>query len=54
MKKALPTKHAKHTEKMDELAYAELTQGRELTRLPHTHKGKSCPVIHLAITFVNQ
>ena len=24
--------------KMDELTYAELTQGRESTRLPHTHK----------------
>ena len=23
---------------MDELTYAELTQGRESTRLPHTHK----------------
>ena len=38
MKQALPTKHAKHIEKMAELTYAELTQGRELTRLPHTHK----------------
>ena len=38
MKKALPTKHAKHFEKMVELTYSELTQGRELTRLPHTHK----------------
>ena len=33
-----PTKHAKHLEKMAELTYAELTQGRESTRLPHTHK----------------
>ena len=33
-----PTKHAKHVGKMAELTYAELTQGRELTRLPHTHK----------------
>ena len=33
-----PTKHAKHFEKMAGLTYAELTQGRELTRLPHTHK----------------
>ena len=33
-----PTKHAKHFEKMAELTYAELTQGRESTRLPHTHK----------------
>ena len=33
-----PTKHAKHFfEKMAELTYAELTQGRESTRLPHTH-----------------
>ena len=38
MKQALPTKHAKHFEKMAELIYAELTQGRESTRLPHTHK----------------
>ena len=38
MKQALPTKHAKHFEKMAELTYAELTQGRESTRLPHTHK----------------
>ena len=38
MKQAVPTKHAKHIEKMAELAYAELTQGRESTRLPHTHK----------------
>ena len=27
-----------NTEKMAELIYAELTQGRESTRLPHTHK----------------
>ena len=33
-----PTKHAKHFEKMAELTYAELTQGRESIRLPHTHK----------------
>ena len=33
-----PTKHAKHFEKMAELTYAELTQGRESTRLPHTHE----------------
>ena len=32
------TKHAKHFEKMAELTYAELTQGRESTRLPHTHR----------------
>ena len=32
-----PTKRAKHFEKMAELTYAELTQGRESTRLPHTH-----------------
>ena len=32
-----PTKHAKHFEKMAELTYAELTQGWESTRLPHTH-----------------
>ena len=38
MKWALPTKHAKHFEKMAELTYAELTQGRESTRLSHTHK----------------
>ena len=38
MKYALLIKHAKHIEKMDELTYAELTQGRESTRLPHTHK----------------
>ena len=37
-----PTKHAKHFEKkMAELTYAELTQGRESTRLPHTHKSAS-------------
>ena len=36
MKKALPTKHAKHIEKMAELTYSELTQGQESTRLPHT------------------
>ena len=44
---------------MAELPNAELTRGRESTHLPHTHKLrslkiKSCPVIHLAITFVNQ
>ena len=33
-----PTKHAKRIEKMVELTYAKLTQGRESTRLPHTHK----------------
>ena len=33
-----PTKHAKHFEKMAELTYAKLTQGRESTRLPRTHK----------------
>ena len=33
-----PTKHAKHFEKMAELTYAELTQGRESTRLPHKHR----------------
>ena len=33
-----PTKHAKHFEKMAELTYAESTQGRQSTRLPHTHK----------------
>ena len=33
-----PTKHVKHFEKMAELTYAKLTQGRESTRLPHTHK----------------
>ena len=38
MKWALPTKHAKHFEKLAELTYAELTEGRESTRLPHTHK----------------
>ena len=32
------TKYAKHFEKMAVLIYAELTQGRESTRLPHTHK----------------
>ena len=32
-----PTKHAKHFEKMAERTYAELIQGRESTRLPHTH-----------------
>ena len=32
-----PTKHEKHFEKMAELTYAEVTQGRESTRLPHTH-----------------
>ena len=33
-----PTKHAKHFKNMAELTYAELTQGREWTRLPHTQK----------------
>ena len=33
-----PTKYAKHFEKMAELTYTRLTQGRESTRLPHTHK----------------
>ena len=33
-----PTKHAKHFENMAELIYAELTEGRESTRLTHTHK----------------
>ena len=33
-----PTKHAKHFEKLTELTYAELTEGRESTRLSHTHK----------------
>ena len=33
-----PTKHAKHFEKMAELTFAELTLGRESTRLPHVHK----------------
>ena len=37
-----PTKLAKHSENLAELTlhttYAELTQGRESTRLPHTHK----------------
>ena len=33
-----PTKHEQHFEKIAELTYAELTQGRESTRLPHTHK----------------
>ena len=33
-----PTKHVKHFEKMAELIFAELTQGRESTHLPHTHK----------------
>ena len=33
-----PTKHAKHFETMAELIYAELIQGRESTRLPHTYK----------------
>ena len=33
-----PTKHATHFEKMAELTFAELTQGRESTYLPHTHK----------------
>ena len=33
-----PTKHAKHFEKMAKPTYAELTKGRESTRLPHTHK----------------
>ena len=32
------TKHSKHFEKMAELTYAELAQGRESTRLSHTHK----------------
>ena len=38
MKQALRTKHSKHFEKIAELNYAELTQSRESTRLPHTHK----------------
>ena len=33
-----PSKHKKHFEEMAELAYAELTQGLESTRLRHTHK----------------
>ena len=33
MKWALPTKQAKHFEKMAKMTYAELTQGRESTRL---------------------
>ena len=33
-----PTKHAKHFEKIPELTYAELTQGRESIHLPHTHR----------------
>ena len=33
-----PTKHAKHFEKMADLTYAKLTQGRKSTCLPHTHK----------------
>ena len=33
-----PTKHAKHFAKMAELTYAELSQGRESTRLPQTHR----------------
>ena len=33
-----PTNHAKQFEKMAELTYADLTQGRESTRLPHTPK----------------
>ena len=33
-----PSKHAKHFEKMAELTYAKLIQGRESNRLPHTHK----------------
>ena len=33
-----PTEHAKHFEKMAELTYAELTQGRESTPLPHMYK----------------
>ena len=32
------TKHAKNFEKMAELTYAEFTQGRESTRLPHMHR----------------
>ena len=39
------TKHAKHFEKMAELTYAELTQGRESTRLPHTHKFTSLKTV---------
>ena len=35
MKWALPNKREMHLEKMAELTYAELTQGREWTRLPH-------------------
>ena len=29
---------------MDELTYVELTQGRESTRLPHTHKVTSLKI----------
>ena len=44
MKWALPTKHAKLIEKMAERTYAELTQGRESIRLPHTHKLRSLKI----------
>ena len=37
MKLALPT-NMRNILKTNELAYAELTRGRESTRLPHTHK----------------
>ena len=33
-----PSKHAKHFEKMAEMTYAELIQGRKSTPLPHTHR----------------
>ena len=36
-----PAEHAKQFEKLAELTYAELTQGRKSTRVPHTHKFKS-------------
>ena len=40
-----PTKHAKHFKKMAEWTYAELTQGRESTRLPHMHKFTSLKIV---------
>ena len=44
-----PTKHAKKIEKVAELTFAELTQGRESTRLPHTHKFTSLKSVVISV-----
>ena len=36
---------------MAELAYAELTQGRESTRLPHTHKYTSLKNVVISVLY---